>query len=68
MKDILLRLEKKEKMEKEQEEINEPNKDSPGKRIGAERVEIQRRGGSDFIFSLCISLPTDTFSPLILIN
>ena len=44
MKDILLRLEKKEKMEKEQEEINEPNKDSPGKRIGAERVEIQRRG------------------------
>ena len=55
-------------MEKEQEEINEPNKDSPGKRIGAERVESQRRGGSDFIFSLCISLPTDTFSPLILIN
>ena len=68
MKDILLRLEKKEKMEKEKEETNEPNKDSPGKRIGAERVKIQRRGGSDFIFSLCISLHTDTFSPLILIN
>ena len=63
MKDILLRLEKKEKMEKEQEEINEPNEDSPGKRIGAERVEIQRRGSSDFLVSLCISLPTDTVFP-----
>lgn len=57
---MLLKLERKEKMEEEQEEINEPNEDSPGKRIRAERVEIQRRGSSNCIFSLCISLPTDT--------
>ena len=50
----------KRKIEEEQEEINEPNEDSPGKRIGAERMEIQRRGSSNCIFSFCISLPTDT--------
>lgn len=57
---MLLRLERKEKIEEEQEEIKEPNKDSPGKRIGAEKMEIQRRGSSNCIFSLHISLPTDT--------
>ena len=59
---MLLRLERKEKIEEEQEEIKEPNEDSPGKRSGAERMEIQRRGSSNCIFFLSVFL-----CPLILL-